>query len=303
MARTKSSARKLSVPVVRPRTDFTPDLLKLLPSIDELQILYNYLVPKSVFVEDRGRPTELFELLFFTCCWIAQYECTDLPNSSNKLFNLDRMAEGATSAVTSGDLYQSIRDICIDLDGKISKPREVPMIMSMRAFLFYRRLMSNLRMNLENKPSVVMRALNRYVPMLFVDGVFYWDHVVQNGETLQEKRTFNISTQRILQDCCEHEICFHDDHSRVVSPTKDAVEVAAAFASLAHVNPDAQAVCPKCHVLQTASASCTACAAPLEESPPCTPLYAEKPGTCIGGSHFVTGDNNPISKRRKIALE
>lgn len=303
MARTKSSARKLIVPAPRLPTDFTPELLAALPSILELQHIHNMLVPRDPAADDNARGPELFELLFFLCCWIAHYKSTDLPESRNQIYTLDKLAVQTSGALMDNDLYRLVRSCAIELDENISQPHEVPLIMSIRTYLYYRRLMTHLSRNLEGKPSLTMSVLKSYVPILFIEGLFYWSYLIENRQSFKQTRTLSLAPKVPEPVDDEPELCFHDDHLCVVSSTNDAVEAASAFATLAHVNPAAQVVCSECHVLQSEAPTCVACSASLEQPEPCTPLFANKPGACIGGSHFNKADNGPISKRRKIVVE
>lgn len=95
-------------------------------------------------------------------------------------------------------------------------------------------------------------------------------------------------------DTHDYKICFHDDHSSVVSSENRAVDANSSF-GLAHVDPNNQTVCTNCHVLQTLPH------VPNPRCSSCDTVLADKAGACTGGSHF--SNEEQAAKRQKIAAE
>lgn len=201
MAQTDNSQYLTPPSAVPPgsRTDFTDELLKLLPSIDEVKAIHESLVC-GTGSDDRGRAPELFELLFYTACWVSYYSTTS-PVNFREINQLKRMAYRTADRLQNGDLHRMISVMVTEIQNGNTKPQTLPMIMTFRVGIFYQRLVAHLKNNLSGRPSLIMRALEEFDPSLFVDGVFYWTYVGEKKDKECRVLDFNWAEISSAPEC------------------------------------------------------------------------------------------------------
>lgn len=160
------------------------DLLKLLPSVEELETIYKLLVVSLPVDVDQGRTPELFELLFLSCAWLTHYRAL---GEEDLVFKFTNICNQTAARITTSKLFV-YTVACIDQlrTGSVLNDK-VPSLMTIKTGIFLRKLNS--------KTSEPLRVLSQFLPTLFIDGVFYW--CVKTGKNV-DFRTLKLDWTSIV---------------------------------------------------------------------------------------------------------